>query len=147
MRVKQLIPFCGILLAVLTVVFGCSFGVTLQQRVNAFLAALNNDDRTDLYSNLDPNLPDYEALKDPAYWGEDSTSGWFPTVSGDAPYILTDTSIDDQTDPTVPVFIGDLSGPSGYGVAKMLQLTFVKVGMDWMIETMVLGVDVVVAGP
>ena len=144
MKARQFIFRCGILLAVLAAVFGCGFAMTVQQRVDAFLEALNDDDRTSLYLNLDPGLPDYELLKAPEYWGVNEWDGWFPTVSGDTPYTLANTLIDDTSDPDVPVFTGDLSGPGGYGVTKFLEMTFVKVGLNWMIESIDLGTESVV---
>jgi hypothetical protein len=144
MRARHLILLCSILFISLMVVFGCGFGVTVQQRVDFFLAALNLEDRTDLHLNLDPSVENYDLLKAPEYWGVNNTDGWFPTVSGDTPYTLANTLIDDTTNPDVPVFTGDLSGPAGYGAAKYLEMTFVKVGLNWMIETITLGLDSVV---
>lgn len=149
MKTRKLLLLCSILIAVLAMVFGCGFGVTVQQRVDFFLAALNNDDRTDLYLNLDPNLPNYDLLMAPAYWGEAPDDGYFPTVSGGTPYSLANTAIDDTTNPDLPSFTGDLYGPDAFSVTfKYLEMTFVKVGLDWMIESMRLGgVDVIPYNP
>ena len=80
----------GILLLVL--VFGCTFGMTLEERIAQFETDLNLTDRSDIYMNFhSTSTLDYDAIRDPTYF--DIT---LPVPgSGDTPYdivIVDDTN-------------------------------------------------------
>lgn len=141
MSVKRILVLAGIALLLLAVVFGCSFGVTIQGRIDQFLEDLNAASRDQLYLNLDPSLVDYDALKDPAYW-----DGWFPLVSGGTDYFLTSQVIDNPGG-TIATVTATIDGPIGFSGPFPIVIGLVKVGLDWMIETITLDVDAVVPKP
>lgn len=146
MHMKRALLLSAVALVVLAIVFGCSFGITIQGRLDQFLKDLNAASRGQLYLNLDPNLLDYEALKDPAYWGDTPTTGWFPLVDGGTAYSLTSVVIDDSLVTTATV-TASIDGPDFFGGPWVIVIGLSKVGLDWMIETITLDGDNVVPHP
>jgi len=132
MSVKRLLLLSGVAIALLAVLYGCTFGVTVQGRIDQFMEDLNAASRAEIYLNLDPSLADYNALKDPLYW-----DGWFPLVAGDTPYSLLSQVIDDSGVTTATV-TADIDGRATFGGQKALVVGLVQVGFDWMISTITL---------
>jgi hypothetical protein len=132
--------------ALLGLAFGCTFGVTIQGRLDQFVSDLNAADRSELYLNLDPSLGDYDALKDTAYWGNDTTTGWFPLVGVDTPYSLSAVVVDDPGTGTATV-TATIDGPDLFGGPWDIVFGLVKVDLDWMIESIILDSDSVVPLP
>jgi hypothetical protein len=141
MSVKRIIVLAGTALLLFAMVFGCSFGVTIQGRIDQFLEDLNAASRDQLYLNLDPSLGDYNALKDPLYW-----DGWFPLVGGGTDYSLTNQVIDDPGTGIATV-TADIDGPIGFSGPLPIVIGLLKVDLNWMIETITLDVDTVVPKP
>ncbi|OHD72846.1 MAG: hypothetical protein A2177_08905 [Spirochaetes bacterium RBG_13_68_11] len=142
MRVKHVLQVAGVALALLAVLFGCSFGVTIQGRIEQFLEDLNATSRDQLYLNLDPALTDYNSLKDPLYW-----DGWFPLVGGGTSYFLVN-QVTDDSGVTTAIVTADISGPATFLGPKALVIGLVKDGLNWMIHTITLdAIDVVPYNP
>jgi hypothetical protein len=138
MKVKHVLRVAGVALTLLAVLFGCSFGLTIQGRIDQFLEDLNATSRDQLYLNLDPSVGDYDAMKAASYW-----DGWFPLVGGDTPYFLENQLTDNPGDGTAAV-TANISGPATFLGPKPLIVGLVRIGLDWMIGTITLdGTNVV----
>jgi hypothetical protein len=146
MNLKRALPLTLTAAALLGLVFGCTFGVTIQGRLDQFVSDLNAADRSELYLNLDPSLVDYEALKATAYWGNDVSTGWFPLVGVDTPYSLSAVVVDDPGTGTATV-TATIDGPVLFGGPWDIVFGLVKVDLDWMIESIILDGDSVVPLP
>ena len=70
MKVKRLMLSLAAV-ALFAVVYGCVFGLSIQGRLDQFIDDLNSADRSNVYKNLDPSIPDYDELKHTNYWGDD----------------------------------------------------------------------------
>lgn len=124
--------------------------VTPDMRVAAFLADLNAADHSTVYLNLDPAVQNYNSMKTFEYWDV-----FFPVVGpGDDKYSYTDLVIGAEDEDGVITVTATLCGdPDTYGSDKPLVMTLVLVDFDepyeswWMIETMMLGTEIVVLGP
>ncbi len=141
MSMRRILKLAATALILCAIILGCSFGVTIQGRIDQFIADLNASSRDQLYLNLDPSLADYEALKDPAYW-----DGIFPPVGVDTNYFVMNQTVDDPGTGIATV-TADIDGPAGFSGPKLVVIGLVKVGIDWMIGSITLAGDSVVPKP
>lgn len=144
MSLKRVVLLSAVALGVLALVTGCFFGISINQRLEQFVADLNLADRSSLYLNLDPNLPDYDALKDPAYWS--GSEGWFPDGGTTPLYALTDVVTNNAGDGTATV-TASIDGPAMFGGPWVIDFALVRDGFDWFISSITLDGDQVVPIP
>ncbi len=101
---------------------GCMLSDPVANRVNQFLAEINNGDYGQVYLNFDPNILNYDGIKDPAFWNTK-----FPF--GNAPFSITSLVTSDPANVTFTI--------SGVAFAsKNVKFVMQKSGMDWMIIEM-----------
>lgn len=141
MNLKRALMLALTATALLLVVFGCTFGVTIQERLDQLMTDLNSPLRDLVYLNLDPSLSDYDALKASAYW-----DGVFPDGGTTPEYALTGTAIDDAGDGTATV-LATIDGPSSFSGPLAIEFSLVRIGFEWFISSITLDGTLVVPLP
>ncbi len=101
---------------------GCMLSDPVADRVNQFLADINNGNYGQVYLNFDPNILNYDGIKDPAFWDTK-----FPP--GDAPFSIVSLVTSDPANVTFTI------SAAGF-VAKNVRFVMQKSGIDWMITEM-----------
>jgi len=133
--VKRAIGLSALGILLLALVFGCSFGMTLEERIQQFQSDLNLAVRTDIYLNFhSTDTVDYPAIRDSDY----ISISFALTDPGD-PTTVYVISIVDQTDPlavTATISSTAMGAGSPYdAIFKMalegLDYKIVTLGVDW----------------
>jgi hypothetical protein len=133
MSLRRTLLLSAIAITLLALVFGCGFGVTIDQRLEQFITDLNVAIRDNtMYLNLDPGLADYDALAIGAYW-----DGAFPDGGTTPAYGLTGISINDAGDGTATV-LAMIAGPGSFGGPWSIEFGLVRIGFDWFIGSITL---------
>ena len=127
---KRILVHLGLGILVVLVVAGCTFGMTLEQRIQQFADDLNLADRTDIYLNFHPtSTVDYTAIRDTDYF----LTSLPKLVVGDTPYVI---SILDQTNPAAvtATFESTAIGPGIYGAIFSMALDMIdyKISQLWI---------------
>ena len=128
---KRILIIAGILvvLTILLVTQGCGLvGVTVEQRIDSFLADLNQSPRPDaIRFNFSTTCIDYDTITGLTFGEFDE----FPWSS--IPYYLNISNYD------VNPVTGTISGTGGsFGGAKTIEFTMIQDGFDWYILKLVL---------
>jgi hypothetical protein len=122
---KRILANMGLGILVVLAVAGCSFGLTLEWRIQQFADDLNLADRTDIYLNFHPTSTlDYSDIRDTDYF----LTSLPKLVGGDTPYVI---SIIDQTNPAA-VNATIESSAMGVGVYDAI-FSMALDGMDYKI--------------
>jgi hypothetical protein len=104
---------------------GCMLlGVSVDERVNQFVADINNGDYGQVYLNFDPDIIDYGGIRFPTFWSDK-----FP--SSGAPYTISSLLTIDPANVTFTL-ADSAAFPTSWSVKFVMQ----QRGMDWMIIEM-----------
>jgi len=126
---KRILVYLGLGILIVFVVAGCTFGMTLEQRIQKFADDLNLADRSDIYLNFHPtSTVDYAEIRDTDYFGISLP----PCEGGDTPYeiVIGDLSNPAAVTATIDSTAIGFSGP--YDVIFTMALD----GMDYRIAKM-----------
>jgi len=126
---KRKLLLAGLAAMLALAFWGCSLlGVSIEDRVYAFVAGLNGD-RSTLYQNFHPTETSYypAILAAPAYFDI-----LFPP--GPPDYTISGLDTSDPRNVTASI-----DGPAGFGGPLAITFRMLKMGNDWLIEELDLG--------
>ncbi len=110
-------------IGLLSYLAACSLlGVSVDERVNRFLADINNGDYGQVYLNFDPNILDWPGIQVAAFWDTK-----FPP--GNAPFSIASLASSDPSNVTFTISAAAFA-------TKNVKFVMQKSGMDWMIIEM-----------
>lgn len=107
---KRILAYAMLAILAVLVVAGCTFGKTLEQRIEQFESDLNLADRSDIYDNFHPTqTTDYAAIRDMDFFAVPFP----PCEVGDTPYdiVIVDASNESAVTATIDSTAMGASGP------------------------------------
>jgi hypothetical protein len=129
--VKRAIGYSALGLLLLALVFGCTFGMTLPERIQQFASDLTLVDRTNAYLNFhSTDTLDYTAIQDPVFWDTP-----FPLSTPGVPATYYTITIVDSTDPLAVTATID-SSAMGVGTPFNAIFKMAYEGLDYKIVTL-----------
>ncbi len=128
---KRVIGLSALGIVLLALVFGCTFGMTLEERIAQFASDLTLVDRTNTYLNFhSTDTLDYLAIQDPVYWDTP-----FPLSTPGDPLTYYTITIVDAADPLAVT--AEISS-TAMGVNQPFNAVFKMAyeGLDYKIVTL-----------